>query len=208
MNVFKSDAVIWWAASFRTPSSVFDKMLHLSKSQGFTMNHVRSHSFREAVSDLRTVTMHLQDAWTRFPRPAQNRPSCPRDECVYSHPCVSRIPELLRCPCTEQSSKVSSCTSCSIALSLRYFRKLHQPQCPSTRIHQNSDIPCSASWKTHTRIPRVFNRTLDPHCNSRVAATIFDVSSPISIGHHHDRTLRSARNSKNIKIATNNHVAR
>ena len=27
-------------------------------------------------------------------------------------------------------------------------------------------------------IPRVFNRTLDPNCNSRAAATIFDVSSP------------------------------
>ena len=56
-------------------------------------------------------------------------------------------------------------------------------------------------------IPRVFNRTLDPNCNSRVAATIFDVSSSTSIGHHHDRTMRSARNTRNIKIATNDHVA-
>ena len=30
--VIKSDAVIWWAAIFRTPSSMFDKLLHLSKS--------------------------------------------------------------------------------------------------------------------------------------------------------------------------------
>ena len=33
VNVFKSDAVIWWAAIFRTPSSMSDKLLHLSKSQ-------------------------------------------------------------------------------------------------------------------------------------------------------------------------------
>ena len=46
-----------------------------------------------------------------------------------------------------------------------------------------------------------------PNCNSRVAATIFDVSSPTSIGHHHDRTFRSDRNPRNIKIATNDHVA-
>ena len=30
VNVFKSDAVIWWAAIFCTPSSMFDKLLHLS----------------------------------------------------------------------------------------------------------------------------------------------------------------------------------
>ena len=30
VNVFKSDAVICWAAIFRTPSSMFDKLLHLS----------------------------------------------------------------------------------------------------------------------------------------------------------------------------------
>ena len=29
VNVFKSDAVIWWAAIFRTHSSMFDKLLHL-----------------------------------------------------------------------------------------------------------------------------------------------------------------------------------
>ena len=56
------------------------------------------------------------------------------------------------------------------------------------------------------RIPRVFDKSLDPNCNSRVAATIFDVSSPISIGQHHDRTLRRARTSRNIKIATNDHA--
>ena len=52
VNVFKSDAVLRWAAIFRTPSSMFDKMLHMSKSQGSTMSRLRSHDFREAVSDL------------------------------------------------------------------------------------------------------------------------------------------------------------
>ena len=30
VNVFKSDAVIWWAAIFCTLSSMFNKLLHLS----------------------------------------------------------------------------------------------------------------------------------------------------------------------------------
>ena len=38
VNVFKSDAVIWWAAIFRTSSSMFDKLLHLSKSESFAMS--------------------------------------------------------------------------------------------------------------------------------------------------------------------------
>ena len=48
-NVFKSDAVIWWAAIFRTPSSMFDKLLHLSESQGSAMSRLRSHHLREAA---------------------------------------------------------------------------------------------------------------------------------------------------------------
>ena len=31
VNVFKSDAVIWWAAILRTSQSMFDKLLRLSK---------------------------------------------------------------------------------------------------------------------------------------------------------------------------------
>ena len=69
VNVFKSDAVIWWAAIFRTSSSMFDKLLHLSKSQGSSMSRLRSHDLREAISNLLTVTMHLQDALSKFHRP-------------------------------------------------------------------------------------------------------------------------------------------
>ena len=61
VNVFKSDAVIWWAAIFRTLSSMIDKLLHLSKSDGFAMSRSRSHDLREAIGNLSTVTMYLQD---------------------------------------------------------------------------------------------------------------------------------------------------
>ena len=42
VNVFESDAVIWWAAIFRTSSSMFDKLLHLSKSESFAMSYSQS----------------------------------------------------------------------------------------------------------------------------------------------------------------------
>ena len=58
------------------------------------------------------------------------------------------------------------------------------------------------------RTPRVFHGTVDPDSDSRVASTDLNVFSQISISHHQDRTLRSARNSKNIEIATHSHVAR
>ena len=106
-------------------------------------------------------------------------------------PCVSRIPELLNCPCTAQSSQMSNCTFCCHQLGFTRTQTNHVFLLGG-RIHG---------------IPRVFDRTLDPNCKSRVAATIFDVSSPISVGHHHDLTMRRARSSKNIKIATNDHFA-
>ena len=73
VNVFKSDAVIWWAAIFRTPSSMFDKWLHLSKSKSFTMSCSRRHDLREAVGNLLTVTMYLQDTLSRFHRPGLHK---------------------------------------------------------------------------------------------------------------------------------------
>ena len=50
-------------------SSMFDKMLHLSKSQGSSMSRLKCHDLREAISDLLTVSMHLQDSLSRFHRP-------------------------------------------------------------------------------------------------------------------------------------------
>ena len=72
-DVFKSDAVIWWAAIFRSPSSIFDKMLHLSKSQGSAVSRLRCHGLREAINDLLTVSMHLQDSLSRFHRPGLHK---------------------------------------------------------------------------------------------------------------------------------------
>ena len=69
VNVMESDAVFWWAAIFRTASLMFGKTMHLSKTQCSSMSSLRSHNFREAVSDLLTVTMHIQDALSRFHRP-------------------------------------------------------------------------------------------------------------------------------------------
>ena len=54
--------------------------------------------------------------------------------------------------------QASNCTFCSIGLSSRFPRKLHQV--PSARMHQNSDKPCSASWKTHTRDTTCFQQKL------------------------------------------------
>ena len=72
VNVFKSDAVIWWAAIFRT-SSMFDKLLHLSKSKTSAMNCSRRHDLREAVGNLLTVTMHLQNTLSKFHDPGLHK---------------------------------------------------------------------------------------------------------------------------------------
>ena len=73
LNVFKSDAVIWWAAIFCTPSSMFAKLLYLSKSESFAMSCSRSNDLREDVSNLLTVTMYLQDTLSRFHRPGLHK---------------------------------------------------------------------------------------------------------------------------------------
>ena len=73
MNVIRSDAVIWWAAIFRTPSSMFDKMMHVSKSQGSAMSRLKCHDLREAISNLLTVSLHLQDSLSRFHRPSLHK---------------------------------------------------------------------------------------------------------------------------------------
>ena len=69
VNVFKADAAILRAAIFRTFSSIFDKLLHLSKSQGSAMNRLRRHDLPESIRHFLTVSMHLQDSLSRFHRP-------------------------------------------------------------------------------------------------------------------------------------------
>ena len=124
------------------PVSMFHKILPLSKTQCSSMS-LRSHNFREAVSDLLTVTMHLQDALSRF--------RCPG---LHEVDLRVHVTSTLRftnpSACTRQSFQMSSCTCCSIGLSLRFPRKLRQPV-PSTRIHPSSSKQCSASWKKRTQ---------------------------------------------------------
>ena len=138
VNVFKSDAVIW------------DKMLHLSKSQGSAM----SRNLREAISDLcRLAPLRLTN-----PRGAElsvHRTIVPGEQL---HILVSR--------CDALASSTNQCHQLGL-----------------TRPHTNHVL--FLGRRIHG-IPRVFNRTLHPNCDSRVASTIFDVSSPIVIGHHHD----------------------
>ena len=127
---------------------------------------------------------------TRFHRPGLhkkiNRPSCPRGGCVDSHPCVARIPELLGCPCTEQSSQGEQMhILLHWSLVALCPRKLHQTSsinADSPKLRQT--IFCFLE-DACTRYHVFFDRTLDPNCNSRVAATIFDFSILISTGHHH-----------------------
>ena len=69
VNVIKSTAVIWWAATSRTSHRCSTKCCICQSPRGSTMSRLRSHNFREAVGNLLTVTMHLQDASTRFHRP-------------------------------------------------------------------------------------------------------------------------------------------
>ena len=116
------------------------------------------------------------------------------------------MPELLNCPCTAHSSQASNCTFCSVVFRCDSLASSTN-QCHQlgfTRTQTNHVLLLGG--RIHG-IPRVLNRTLDPNCNSRAAATIFDVSSRICIGHHHDRSLRRPCSSRNIKIATNDHVA-
>ena len=72
-----------------------------------------------------------------------------------------------------------------ISFSLQFPRKLHQPVPPARITRTQTNHVLHLGGRVHG-IPRVVNKTLDPNCNSRGAATVSDVSCPISIGHDHD----------------------
>ena len=57
------------ATIFRTLRSMFDKLLHLSKSESFAMSCSRSCNLCGAISNLLTVTMYFQDTLSRFHGP-------------------------------------------------------------------------------------------------------------------------------------------
>ena len=180
---------------------MFAKLLHLSKSESFSLSCSRSNDLREAVGNLLTVTMYLQDTLSRFHRPGLHKVDLRVHVASASTRTLAFQRRAAEVSYTAQSSQVSIFTTCSIGLSLRYPRKIHQPV-PSARIHQNSNKPCSASLEDAYTGYHVFStEPLTQNCNSRIAATVFDVSSPISIGHHHDSTLPECPHTRNIKIA-------
>ena len=208
--------MFWWAAIFRTPLSMFDKMLLLSKSQCSTMRTLRSHNFRDAVSDLLTITMHLQDALSRFHRPALHEV----DLCVHvssASTCTLSLHES-QSYCAVRAQ--DNCTRRAIAHLAPLVSRCDTLASPPTSAI-NSDSPeleqtMLCFLEEAYTIPRVFNGNIDRNSDSRVAATVHDVSSPIqhqsperpNLAECPQFTLRSARNSRNLKIATHNHVAR
>ena len=90
--------MFWWAAIFRTSLPMFDKMPHLSKTQCSSVSSWRSQNFREAVCDLVTVTVHLQDALTKFHRPGVHEADL-RVHVSSASTCTLALHEFQRC-CT------------------------------------------------------------------------------------------------------------
>ena len=112
------------AASVKAPG-LYDEPLEESKFSGGSQQLVDCH--------------HAPSRYVfRF-----HRPSLHEDlrvhvgECVDLLPCVSRIPELLSRPCTEQSSQGEQLHILLHWSLVAIPRKLHQPV-PSTRTHRNS----------------------------------------------------------------------
>ena len=141
--------------------------------------------------------MHLQDALSRFHRPGLHNLDLRVHVASASTPVRAQNNRPKRAV-AHLAPLVSRCGSFACSTNQR-----HQLGLTGTRANHVLLL-----GKRIHGIPRVFNRTFDPNCNSRVVATIFDISSPVSIGHHHDRTLRNARNTRNIKIATNDLACR
>ena len=208
VNVFKSDAAVWWAAIFCTSSSMFDKLLHLSKSKSFAMSCLRSCNFCEAVGNLLTVTMYLQDTFSRLHCPSLHK----IDFRVHVASALTRTLALHK---SKSCSAVSAQHNHSRRAIAQFAPLDSRSDTLASSPNQHHQLGFTRTQTNHVLllgrrvhgIPRIFNRTFDPNCNSRTAATVFDVSSPISIGHHHDQTLQNARNTRNVMIATNDHVA-
>ena len=184
-------------------------MLHLSKTQYSTMSSLKSRNFREAVSDLLTVTMHLQNALPRFHRPdlhevdlrvhVSSAPTCTLSLHDSQRWCaVGAQDNGPRRAIAHLAAWVSRCDTLASSTN----------QCHQLRLTgAQANLVLFLGGSLH-RTPRVFHGTVDPDSDSRVASMVLYASSPISTSHHQDRTLRSACNSRNIEIATHSHVAR
>ena len=158
------------------------------------MSCSRSCNFCETADNLLTVTMHLQDALSRFHRPVHVASASTRTLAFHkSQNCWAVRAQNNHC-------KVSICTICSIGLSLRCSGKLHQPT-PSAWIHQlqqtmfcfleDAHTGCHVFSKplTQNEIPEQLRRSLTSQAHSAWVMTTTD--------------LRNTRNTRNIKSATN-----
>ena len=147
------------------------------------MSRLRRHNFREAISDLLTVTMHLQDALSRFHRPGLHK----IDLRVHVASASTRtLARFTKPRAAELSVHRTIVPVEQLHILLLWFLFAIHSQAPPTSA-VNSDSPelkqttlCFLE-DACTGTPRVFNRTLEPNCDSRVAVAIFDVSSPISM---------------------------
>ena len=107
VNVFKSDAVIWWAAIFRTPHPRCSTICCIcQQSQGSAMTRLRSHDLREAISDLLTVTMYLQDSLSILHGPGLHKKDLRHCEALRNlSQCtwISTLLEVSSCPPSDQT---------------------------------------------------------------------------------------------------------
>ena len=156
-------------------------MLHLSKTQCSTMNSLRSHKFREAVSDLLTVTMQLQDALSRFHRAGLHEVDL-RVHVWSASTCTLSLHESQRCWAARAQDNGTRRTIAHLAPLVSRCDTLASStnQCRQlgfTRVQANHVLLLGrVHW-----MPRVFNGTLDPNSDFSVVTMILGVSSPASV---------------------------
>ena len=168
------------------------QILHLSWTQCSLMSSLRSHNFREAVSDLLTITMYLKDALSRFHCPSQEVDL--RVHVTSASTCSRALHELQRCFAVHKTI-VPLVPRCDVLANST--NQCHQQDSPELKQTMFCFLE-EAYTGYHV------SSTL-PNSDSRVAS-ILGISIPIS-SHHQDRTFWCARNSRNIQ-STRNHVAR
>ena len=160
------------------------------------MSCSRRHDLREAVSgNLLTVTMYFQNSSSRFHRPGL------RAVDLRVHVASASTRTFTNPTAAELSVHRTIIPGEHLHNLLHWFLVAIPSQAPPTsaipELKRTMFFFLEDAW---TGYHVFFNRTFGPNCNSRTAARVFDVSSPISVGHHHDRTLRNARKTRNIKI--------
>ena len=145
------------------------------------MSSLRSRNFREAVSDLLTVTMHLQDALSKFHCPGLHEVDL-RVHVTSASTCTLALHESQRCCAVRAQDNRSRRAIAHLA---PLVSRCDTQASSTNQCHQHGFTGTQANHVMFLggsihRIPRVFNGTLDLNSDSRAVATILDVSSPIS----------------------------